>query len=291
MDFGVNLNGDSPIEEIKEAAMAAEEAGFSHIWVGESINYLHPFPIMAACLEYTENIKVGSGIISPQRTRRFHIRRAVSTLKEVYGPRIVVGLAPGDRYGLMTDCIDTGGILSLMEKSVHRFKETDPQVPVFVGASGPRLINLAGEKADGVLLNYVHPRYVRWALRYLGRHTYTAVYGPSLLLPNDYMKGSLRGSAAVVVAGSNHVFLREMGLTDFASNIRGIVKEDKWGDLANYEKELLEGFTISGSMEDISRRIEEYMEMGIDQVIFGVPFGRDIEGIRRMEEIIPSFSR
>jgi len=290
MDFGVNLNGDMYASELKEAAAAAEEAGFSHIWVGESITYLHPFPIMAACLEYTENIKVGTGIISPQRTRRFHIRRAVSTMKEVYGPRIVVGLAPGDRYGLMTDCIDTGRVLSTLEKSVHRFKETDPQVPVFIGASGPRVIELGSREADGMLLNYVHPDYVRWALGHLRKDCYTAVYGPSLILPNEDLMATLRGAAAVVAAGANRTFAREMGLTDLVHGVRGMVKEKRWSGLAPYEKELLERFTISGSMEDISRRIEEYIEMGIDQVIFGVPFGRDIDGIKRMGEVISSFS-
>ncbi|NOZ76345.1 MAG: LLM class flavin-dependent oxidoreductase [Euryarchaeota archaeon] len=289
MDFGLNINGNMDLEGLREAAQAAEEAGFSHIWVGESTAYLHPFPIMTACLEYTEDIRVGTGIISPKRTRRFHIQKAAATLKEVYGPRVMVGLAPGDRYGLLADCIESAGVLAMLEETVRGLKEDDPELPVFLGASGPRLVALAGDAADGVLLNYVRPEYVRWALGFLKRDTYTAVYGPALLLPGGRLEGQLLGAAAVVAAGSNPAFQEEMGLSDFASRMQELVRQKRWAELAAYEKGLLEGFTISGGVDEISGRIEEYREMGIDQVVFGVPFCRDVRGIRRMGEVISQY--
>jgi 5,10-methylenetetrahydromethanopterin reductase len=286
MDIGINFNGDMSAPDLEKAARAAEEAGFTHIWVGESINYVHPFPIMTACLEYTERVKVGTGIISPQRTRRYHIRKACATMKEVYGDRVLVGLAPGDRYGLQTDCIDTGKVLALLEKSVQRFRETDPTVPVFIGASGPRLIEMGSRVGDGVLLNYVHPDYVKWAIGHFEKDTYKAVYGPSLVLPDDELVGHLRGAAAVVAAGANHVFVRENGLVDLVHDIRRIVKEKRWRDLAVYEEPLLENFAIAGSGDEIKKRIQEYEKMGIDQVIFGTPLGRSLEAIEAIGDLI-----
>lgn len=286
MDFGINFNGDMSTPDLKKAARAAEEAGFTHIWVGESINYVHPFPIMTACLEYTEDIKVGTGIISPQRTRRYHIRKAASTMKEVYGDRVLVGLAAGDKYGLQTDCIDTGKVMTLLENSVKRFKETDPTVPVFIGASGPRLIGLGSRVADGVLLNYVHPDHVRWALDHFEKDTYKAVYGPSLVLPDEELVGNLRGAAAVVAAGANHVFARDMGIVDLVHDIRQIVMEKRWGALGDYEDELLSTFTLSGSAGDIARRIKEYETLGIDQVVFGTPLAKSLDAIHSIGDMI-----
>lgn len=286
MDFGINFNGDMSAQDLKEAARAAEGAGFTYIWVGESINYVHPFPIMAACLEYTENMKVGTGIISPQRTRAYHIRKAVATMKELYGERVLVGMAPGDRFGLQADCIDTGKVLDLLEKSIQRFKEDDPSVPVFIGASGPRMIELGSRVADGVLLNYVHPDYVKWAIDHFEKDTYKAVYGPSLVLPDDRLLGHLRGAASVVAAGANHVFVRDMGLVDLIHDIREIVKGKKWDALRGYEEELLNYFTISGSARDIKKRIKEYEALGVDQVVFGTPLGRSVDAIETLGDII-----
>ncbi|MEM2991619.1 MAG: LLM class flavin-dependent oxidoreductase, partial [Halobacteria archaeon] len=66
MEYGINFNGDLPIDHIIEGARIAEQIGFKYIWVGEANEYIHPFPVLAAICENTTKIQIGSGIISPQ---------------------------------------------------------------------------------------------------------------------------------------------------------------------------------------------------------------------------------
>lgn len=291
LDFGINFNGDVSINKIKEGVRASENAGFSHIWVGENAGFLHSFPIMVACLEYTEKIKVGSGIISARRNRPFHIKKHFKTLEEAYGPRVIAGLAPGDKNSLLFDCMDTRDILKTMKNAVEGLKKSSPEIPVFIGASGPKLLKLASKVADGVLLNYVHPDYVEWALKYLKKDIYKAVYGPALLSPKKEFEEELRASSAIVIAGSNSEFLREMELLDLTLDIQRIVENRRWGDLKIHSEVLLERFTIFGNLKDITKRIEAYQNLGIDQVIFGSPFWKSTQGIKKMREIISSSPR
>jgi|Deesub1362A_J573_1020465.scaffolds.fasta_scaffold00094_59 5,10-methylenetetrahydromethanopterin reductase len=287
MEYGINFNGDVIIDKITKAAILSEEAGFSHIWVGETTGFLHPFPLMAACLENTGKIVVGAGIISPLRNRPHHILKAALTFEEVYGPRVSIGLAPGDHEGLKRECTTTKKVLGVLSDA-STYLKGNSDLKVYIGASGPKLIKLAGEKSDGVLLNYVYPEYVKWALKFLKKDVYKAVYGPSLLLPNSKLLSHLRGAAAVVLAGGNRDFLESMGLTELSGELRELVRKEKWSELKKYDKILFERFTISGDVYDFQDRLEEYKKLGIDQVILATPFGRDIKGIREMTKVISS---
>lgn len=102
MEYGINFNGDLPFDHIIEGARIAEQIGFKYIWVGEANEYIHPFPVLAAICENTTKIQIGSGIISPQLNLCRHILKAFETLHEAYGPRFIIGLAPGDFIALQS---------------------------------------------------------------------------------------------------------------------------------------------------------------------------------------------
>jgi len=281
VELGVNFNGNMRREDLSSRAAAAERSGIAHLWVGESKPLVHPFPLLALLAESTSRARVGSAILSAMSNRCMHIAHAFATLKEAYGERFVAGIAPGDRYGLRVECISSRGVLARLERCISLIER---EVPVLVGASGPKLIALASERSSGVILNYAHPEFVRWALRHIKKRCRIACIAPALVLPDREHRGELLGAAAVVASGANQVFAEEMGIAGKVGAVRKALRSGR--GLEEHEDFLLEYFTISGSVEEVVERVEELAKLGVEQVILGSPFVKS----RRFEKIINSIS-
>lgn len=312
MDYGINFNGDMPFQDIAKGSKISEEIGFHYIWVGESKDVVHPFPVIALICESTEKTRIGSGVISPQLNRCEHIIKAFETLQEVYGRRFVVGLAPGDYFGLKSlgikrKPIETVGVCVIdivtsrnpvfvvddVEdlKAKSRIKRDITDIPIFIGAASPKMIKLASSIADGVLLNYVHPDFVEWALRYFKKKNYVGVYGPSLILPDKKYEGHLKIAASVVASSVSKEIQEEFDIEESIEDIKNIILKKRYGELKKYNNFLLEKFTISGDISEIRNRIDEFKDMKVDQVIFGGPMCENINSIKQLKGLLNGSSQ
>jgi len=283
MDFGVNFNGDLPMGEMKKRSAAAEHLGFNHIWVGESRALVHPFALLPPIASSTRESTVGTGVISALGNRCFHINKAFSTLKEMYGERFIAGLAPGDLHGLKVECVDTRGVMERLDHCVSRVDE----VPVYIGASGPKLIGRASRER-GIILNYIAPEHVEWALQKREKKAYTACIGPALILPERKNEKELLYASGVVAAGANQVFLEEQGLYEEAHKVNSKVARRDFRALKEHRDFLLENFALCGTEEEVVDRVKELEKLGVDQVVFGSPFVKSYR-LERAEEVLGAF--
>ncbi len=162
MEIAININGDLSYGEIHRGALLAESLAYSNIWVGESTFFKHPFPVIASIAHETSRIRLGSGIVSYYFNRSLHIRRAFETLVESYGERFAITLAPGDVNSLRESGIKPEKPLKKLRETINdlRGSELLAHTPIYVGASGPKMIETGCDFADGVLLNYAYPAYV-----------------------------------------------------------------------------------------------------------------------------------
>lgn len=287
MMLSLNLNSDLPLSSFKEASRLAESVGYSRIWIGESIGFGHSFPLLAVAAEVTRRIQIGAGILSPQLNRCYHIFRAFQTLREVYGDRFAVALAPGDAQEVRSAGATAARSVEVVLECVKELKrwreEKGWNLPVYVGASGPRLIAEGSTTADGVLLNYVHPEYLGWAIRQMKRKTITAAYGPALLLPDPANEPLLRAAATIVLAGANEAFLREFDLTLQAREAREAMVEK----LPNVADQCSLGkFVLAGGLTELGMMLRKLSDRGIDEVVLATPFCRNPEAIRTVASIL-----
>lgn len=72
VELGINFNGDLSPKYIVKGSKIAEVSGYHYIWIGEAVEYMHSFPIIALVSQETENIKVGTSL-SPQINQCYHI--------------------------------------------------------------------------------------------------------------------------------------------------------------------------------------------------------------------------
>jgi 5,10-methylenetetrahydromethanopterin reductase len=166
----------------------AEEKGFEAVWQAESRLVRDAIVPMAAYAAVTEKIKVGSGVLN-NWTRNIGLLAATFlTLDDLAPDRAILGIGAwwdplAQNVGItrrkpllaMRETVEVARRLLAMETvtfhgEFHQVDgiqldvvhgRTEPRnVPIMIGATGPKMMQLTGEIADGAVLNYcVDPEY------------------------------------------------------------------------------------------------------------------------------------
>jgi len=190
------LQDKHPIREGMEYVRFAEKRGFEAVWQAESRLVREATIPMAAFAAVTDHIKVGSGVVN-NWTRNVGLMAATfSTLDDLAPGRIMLGIGAwwdplASKVGIrrtrplqaMREYVEVLRRLLAMERVTFHGTFVDVEdievdivhgdrspknVPIYIGATGMRMMELAGEIADGVVLNYmVSPSYNREALEAL----------------------------------------------------------------------------------------------------------------------------
>jgi alkanesulfonate monooxygenase SsuD/methylene tetrahydromethanopterin reductase-like flavin-dependent oxidoreductase (luciferase family) len=97
MDIGLVLQTDPPAADLIERAVAAERAGFSHVWTFDScVLWQEPFVIYSRILAATSQLHVGPMVTNPA-TRDWSVTASLfATLNDMFGNRTVCGIGRGD---------------------------------------------------------------------------------------------------------------------------------------------------------------------------------------------------
>jgi len=179
-----------PTADILECAKAAEEAGFAYISVAESF-YRDGAALAAAIASHTRTIRLGTSVFPIYTRTPFQLAMAMATLDELSRGRIgYLGLGIGYRnrtehyFGItierpvarMREYVEIVRLLLSGDdvsytgrffrfESFPRLVPQPLRVPIYFGSSGSRMLQLAGEVGDGVILNSMatsaHIQHVR----------------------------------------------------------------------------------------------------------------------------------
>ena len=186
------------IREGMEFAAYAEARGFEAVWQAESRLVREATVPLAAYAAVTDRITVASGVSDCWSRNPARLAATFSTLDDLAPGRVVLGLGAwwdplAAKVGItrahpltvMREVVTAvRGLLANETVTFHGqwvhltgveldyvYQERRPKdVPVYVGATGDQMLELAGEIADGVVLNYlVSPDYNDRALEHLER--------------------------------------------------------------------------------------------------------------------------
>lgn len=187
MRFGAGFWGPYPLRQYVEYATSAEKWGFDAVWLGDT-QLLTPdlYSAMALCASATSTVLIGSGVTNTVTRHATVTAGAMLALNEFSRGRCLLGVGVGgsavhtvglneDRIGEFREKLEViralvrGGMVKLNGVEA-RGKIAAPPVPVYVASSSPLGLQLAGELADGVILNVgVAPELVSAALRHVER--------------------------------------------------------------------------------------------------------------------------
>ena len=160
------------------------------------------------------------------------------------------------------------------------------KIPVYMGAQGPKMLTLAGQVADGVLINASHPKDFESAIKMIkngvnnaGRSIEDVDITAYASFSADPDSKEARNAAAIVVAfitvGSPPIVLERHGIkSENADKINNALAKGDFGAAINaVTPAMLEAFTIAGNADYCIERIKGLEKIGVNQVVIGSPIG------------------
>ncbi|MGA5583464.1 TIGR03842 family LLM class F420-dependent oxidoreductase [Streptomyces thermodiastaticus] len=313
MDFGLVLQTDPPASRVVELMRRAERNGFRYGWTFDSaVLWQEPFVIYSQILAQTEHLTVGPMVTNPS-TRTWEVTASTfATLNDMFGNRTVCGIGRGDSAMRVAGrkpntlariseamkvirALASGQEADLGGGTVVKFPWVRPgaHLPVWMAAYGPKALKMAGEEADGFILQLADPylteymvKAVRDAAEAAGRdpaEVTVCVAAPAYVTADDspealaHAREQCRWFGGMV---GNHVadLVARYGddsdavptaLTDYIKARQGYdyAHHGRAGnpDTAFVPDEIVDRFCLIGPVEKHIEKLNALRELGVDQ--------------------------
>jgi 5,10-methylenetetrahydromethanopterin reductase len=319
----MGLSPREPIGRFAQLAQLAETVGFDMAWMADSQLYTKdPWVALTLAAANTRTIRLGPGVTNPV-TRHFTVTACTSgALAEVSSGRSVLGIGTGDAavfpLGLSVKVDDLrqtierirtlseGGTVKVDGRDI-RMATSGARVPIFVAASQPRMLQLAGALADGVILmGAAQPELTRWQLDYVAAgakqagRTLADVFVDlwfTISISDDRKKAldDVRPWAASqarwfarwrelpdALKPFTDDFRRAAAGYDFARHL------SRAGEPEPVSDTFTDWVAVAGSLDDCAAKIRPLLNLKVDRLTFALlPGGREARLRQYGDELIP----
>lgn len=317
MRFGAVVMPDPPAEQVVEQARAAERGGFDYVWLYDShLLFLDPYPLLGVLARETERVQLGTLVTNPVTRDPSVTASAAATLNLLSGGRAVIGIGLGDSackvLGIAPANVERAaraigvvGALASGRRVEWRGRDQELRwarghVPLFVAALGPRMNEVAGRLADGVVVPVAEPTVVRWVVAHVrnaaeraGRDPDALVFAagtPSVVSDDSaaacervrFYPSMVANSAVALVERYGAAALPE-ALVQLACDRPGY--DYRWhartgaAQAAWVRDEVCESFCVIGNPAQVVARLTELEELGIRLWNLYLTTGNELETI------------
>jgi 5,10-methylenetetrahydromethanopterin reductase len=295
----------APMRAFVDLVKAGEALGFDAAWVPDQTFFPDPFVSIAMCAQATDKIELVIGVANPYTRHPVQVARAAATLDDVAPGRVALGYGAGNRRELV---VPLGG--ELVRPADHCREAIDlcrrllhgemlhyrsdlyvadgvelemfphPDVPIYLAARGPRIMEIAGEMADTAVIGaLLSEDGVRYALKHIrigaeraGRDWQTI--GRMLWITcfvtddKDLWVERYRSSAAHILAGAPPAIFDALKLTPAFMNELKTVYSERGSDGAAHlmSDALVLQLAAIGSPAEVADTLQRAADLGIDQV-------------------------
>ena len=316
MNYGVGLFPTESLTKMIHLAKLSEDLGFSHIWVGDShLIWREAYVNMAAMALSTSKVKLGTGVTNPLTRHPSVVASAYATLEEYAPGRMIVGIGLGD------SSVETMGMkpstLANFEKSLQQMRELfagkevelptgkihllhpcKGRVPIYIAASGPKMLELSGRIADGIIvLVGVADEYIAHAKEKIAAGAKAAgreledinlvLWVPCAVSDNSPAKDAVKAHVARVVAHPLPYVLdpnEQKVLEEIRKTYDYYHHMDQQANHAEVIPDwLVDKFAIAGTVAECRAQIERIKNTGVQQIAiipYSAPGGSKEETVR-----------
>ncbi len=277
----------------------------------------------------TERLKVCSGVFDPVTLHPGQLAQHASALQALSGDRFVLGIGAGsDAFyrwaGIAHDkpvprtreaivairALTEGRDMSLETQaggpwtSTARLKHPR-SVPIYVGAMGPRMLQMAGRLADGVISLSLPPSYVFEVMKQVaagaeqvgrdpGEIDVAAGIWCGVSEDPEEARGMLRRHIALMSGSLSTDALEVSGLdpAEFA-HVQSLVDADRVDDAVAAVTPGMMTLGVVGGPDDLIEQCAMLLESGVRHISFGTPLGKDKPRAIKLigEKVIPELRR
>jgi probable F420-dependent oxidoreductase len=254
-----------PADELADIAAEIESLGYGTLWMPETVGR-DPFVLAEMLLAATSTLVVATGIASIYARDPLAMSSASKTLAEAHPGRFVLGL--GVSHASMVEGIrgkeyrspltTMREYLDGIDNAFYSAPAPEPPATRLLAALGPRMLDLARERADGAHPYFVPPEHTARARDTLGA-------GPLLAPEQTVVLSSDLDEARRIARGFASSYL---SLPNYANNLRRLGYTDD--EIEGLDDRVIDATVAIGDSDTIGRRVREHLDAGADHVCIQV---------------------
>ena len=303
MNLGIGLANILPVRDLVALSQHAERRGYHSVWITEATGAKDVITQMSAVALATTAIRVASGIIPIWTRTPIMLGASFLGLDELSDGRAIMGLGAGhpwairDFHGIeptraVARMRDTVAIAKLLFRQPH-FSYDGPtarvvnyrrtvtpardDIPVYLAALGPQMLRLAGQCADGVIMNAMTPAQIARAVATVRDAARAAGRDPSRIVIGAYVLTCVHDDPAVALRVCRRMIanyardpyyaamLRDSG---FGDTLDALAPAYAAGDLsaaaALVPQHMAAALALYGPAADCRRRLQPFLAAGLD---------------------------
>lgn len=287
------------IEDLEKRVLHAERLGYDTVGLPQ-IAARDAMTSLAAIAPKTSRIRLGTGIVPIWTRSPISLAQEASVLQEITDGRFILGIGVGHRilieswHGtdfhkpleamrdyitILRSALRTGGAdhQGSVFRSSFSFMGYQPSdVPILIAALGPKMAQLAGELADGVILWLSSPHHIREVVipnlrigaERAGRSIEEMeIFGCLFAAPGPDRVSSRNAIRQQLLTYMQLPFYRSvMEASGFDDDLRKFDEKMKEGlipdALAALSDDLIDDIAATGSPDEIARTLEGFVEAG-----------------------------
>jgi len=301
MKIGVTVRLDQPITQAADWAARIEELGFSGVWLADHYFHRDVSAALGLMAARTDRVVLGTAVMSPLLRHPTLLASLSASLQEIAPGRFILGMGAGgyeftSELGiamkrplrLTREAVDI--VRQLGQGRSHVVGETfsaqgsqlrwsAPESPLYLAARGPKMLQLAGAVADGVITHGLAASHVQFVKDNLAQGAEGRAEGRAeicLMLDAEIHDDrataleALRPRCLTMAAGS---YAEELigiyGLdVEEVQNVRTTLRSGNREAAMNQMTDAMaEAFGLAGPAGRIADGIHALEEQGVDQVI------------------------
>ncbi len=305
---GVTIHsGDHSLKDILAYGRVAEKLGYDGFWLTEESGK-EAFSVLSLLSKATRKIRIGTGIVNIYSRTPTLLAMSTSTLDEISQSRAFLGLGTGgigfitrghglqiiDPINRMKEYVTLIRKLIAWERFSYdgtyfhikefQLRQRPPrrEVPIYLAGLNPKMQQLAGEVADGTIVNMLTDEgikeireNIRIGAERSGRDpSKIGIYTLSMTLcgkEEDAMEAMKKTVAFYCASPHYHHILSGAGYGDDAKRIKELWDQNKHDEaLKLVSDELVKSVTLSGTPREIRKRIREYISAGVYPIVYPI---------------------
>jgi probable F420-dependent oxidoreductase len=301
-----SLMGSGP-EFALSTARLAEELGYRSYWTAETTGP-EAFSLLGAVGAAAPSLDLGTGVLALQLRTPGVVAMAGATLQALQPERDVLlgigisspvvtqrwhGVAYGERplarvreyVTLLRAClsgekVDFDGDFYRVKGFRLGVRLGDRRPKIIVAALNPAMLRLAGELADGVLLNYLPASHVPWSVEQVRRGGDAEIYAyvhAGVCEREEGIELARRDLFSYAVVDAYAASFERAGFEDEVTEIRARHAEgDREGALAAVSDRMVDAIDVMGDEATVEATMRAYADAGVDvPVLMPLPWGGD----------------
>ncbi len=334
--FGIGLSSTTPVDQVVEYSREAERLGFGQFWVAETYHANSAVVTTASLALATKTIMLGLGIISPHTRHPALIAMESATLHHVSKGRFILGLGPVRKamtsHGLedskmskpartVRECVEIVRQLLMGKKVVYEGQIFNVPYPgirltgqtrrppprIYIAATGPVMLGIAGELGDGLFLNYPSsPEFVRYAVGKMGDAARRSGRNPEDINVLAYLILSVSNNIKAAEERAREFFLPFIPSRDptmmsmagisekQAARIRDLLVKRATEEARNaLDSNMVQKLAICGKAAECAEKLTSYLDAGLTCPVFYRVMGPNPRRFLKViaKEIIPIIKR